>query len=126
MVKTIVHRLVADYFIPNPDDLRYVGHKDHNKSNNDVSNLYWTTASDNTIDGVRDGKINYKGRCKNKMVLADDKIVEEVYVLIKSGEKLMDVVNKYNLNRTTVSSWVNKRSRTNITDKVDNNWAECH
>lgn len=33
------HRLVAQYFIPNPDNLPYVHHKDENKLNNDVSNL---------------------------------------------------------------------------------------
>lgn len=36
-----VHRLVAGAFIPNPNDLPYVNHKDNNPKNNDVSNLEW-------------------------------------------------------------------------------------
>lgn len=42
-----VHRLVATYFLPNPDRLPIVHHKDHNKKNNMVSNLSWVSHSDN-------------------------------------------------------------------------------
>ena len=36
-----IHRLVAEAFIPNPDDLPEVNHKDENKLNNCASNLEW-------------------------------------------------------------------------------------
>ncbi len=43
-----IHRLVAFAWIPNPLNLPMVNHKDGNKINNKVSNLEWSTASDNT------------------------------------------------------------------------------
>lgn len=46
-----VHRLVAQAFIPNPDDLPQINHKDENPINNCVDNLEWCTAKYNNNYG---------------------------------------------------------------------------
>lgn len=48
-----VHRLVAIAFIPNPDGLPQINHKDENPSNNCVDNLEWCTAKYNMNYGNR-------------------------------------------------------------------------
>ena len=44
----LAHRLIAKTFVPNPDNLDYVNHKDGNKLNNSADNLEWCTRSYNT------------------------------------------------------------------------------
>jgi hypothetical protein len=53
-----VHRLVAMTYIPNPDNLPQVNHKDGNPLNNHVANLEWVTQSENMQHGISLGLID--------------------------------------------------------------------
>lgn len=44
------HRLVAEAFIENPDNLEYVHHKNNNRLDNSIENLQWATASENNLN----------------------------------------------------------------------------
>lgn len=64
-----IHRLVAEYFIPNPNNLPQVNHIDCNKANNNVNNLEWCTNRDNYEWALKMGTfskefLEYKGNYK--------------------------------------------------------------
>ncbi len=50
-----IHRLVAQAFIPNPHNKKEVNHIDGNKSNNNITNLEWTTKQENADHSVANG-----------------------------------------------------------------------
>lgn len=58
----LIHRIVAEAFIPNPDGLPLVLHWDDNPGNNHVENLRWGTKRDNMLDAIRNGKWEPWGR----------------------------------------------------------------
>lgn len=56
----LIHRLVAEAYLPNPQNLSQINHKDGNKTNNHISNLEWCDSSYNNrhalLTGLRTGK----------------------------------------------------------------------
>ena len=61
-----IHRLVAEYFIPNTNNYKEINHKDENKSNNRVDNLEWCDRKYNINYGTRAQKFSEKMKGKNK------------------------------------------------------------
>lgn len=56
----LVHRLVAEAFIPNPEGKETVNHKDEDRYNNCVDNLEWMTKQDNCNYGTRNIRVGQK------------------------------------------------------------------
>ena len=72
-----IHRLVATHFINNPENKKFVNHKDGNKKNNYYKNLEWVTRSENEIHAYKTGlKKRFIGEDNKTSKLKNFQIIE--------------------------------------------------
>lgn len=67
--KFLVHRLVAEAFIPNPDNLPVVRHLNDNPNDNRIENLAWGTQKDNVQDSIKNGTHNFSNEIEMEKIL---------------------------------------------------------
>ena len=83
-----IHRLVAEAFLDNPNNLPVVNHLDENPTNNFVFNLEWSSSFDNFHYGTAD---NRKHKSMLKAIYQCDKdgnIIKQFDSVYKAGEEL--------------------------------------
>lgn len=80
-----VHRLVAMAFLPNPNNLPQVNHKDGNKQNNSVDNLEWCEQSDNMKHAYKNG-LQIPSENQRKAIINTNKLKQKKVCQIKDGE----------------------------------------
>lgn len=68
----LLHRLVADTFIPNPENKSDVNHKDGNIHNNSVENLEWCTRWENLQHAIKIGLMESQCKIRRKVTISKD------------------------------------------------------
>lgn len=101
-----VHRLVAEKYIPNPDNLPQVNHKDGNKSNNCVDNLEWVSNCENRKHAVQRGLQIHGEKCPwAKLTLENANYIRNHPEMTRN-----ELAKKFNISPHTISDIRNGRS----------------
>ena len=98
----LVHILVAQSFIPNPNNLPEINHKDENKANNCVDNLEWCTHQYNSNYGTRTSRI-----------------------IPKTIDKTRTPVDQYDLNDNMIKEWYSMSEAARQLNIVQQNISKC-
>lgn len=98
----LVHRMVGECYIPNPQNKPEINHRDGNKLNNDITNLEWNTTKENVTHFYSNISNRKIGQHPNSKLSYDDMI--EIYKWYTiDGIYQKELANKYGVFRGTIS-----------------------
>lgn len=83
-----VHVILAHCFIQNPNNYKYINHKDSNKLNNSLENLEWCTNSYNVKHGWNSGNRTHKNRTKVMVTTLSNEYIGSYNSIRECGKKL--------------------------------------
>lgn len=118
-----VHRIVAQHFIENPDNLPVVHHKNGIKNDNRLENLEWCTHKHN-LNSARKGKPGVLGE-KHPFAKFTNKQVMEIFNSNKTG---VELAKEFNVTTISISYIKTGKSWSHVTHKKyvkeDRHWIE--
>lgn len=101
-----VHRLVAEAFIENTGNKPQVNHKNSDRADNNIHNLEWVTASENSIHAWNEGKHCRMKRSGEKAKSSKLKEVEVVFIKhwLQSGYFQKDIASTFSVSTSLISA----------------------
>ena len=110
-----IHRLVAQAFVDNPDNKRYVNHKNGVKTDNRACNLEWCTPRENSLHAARVlGKRPTQEHCDRTIRMAQAAIRKPV-VCVETGRvygSVIEAAKDTGVNHAGVSNTLRGKSKT--------------
>lgn len=107
----IVHGLVAEAFIPNPENKPQVNHKNTIKTDNRVENLEWATAQENITHALNNSLTN-KGTKNGKSKLTENIVIKirAEFNEIKDVNPYVFLGKKYNVRRASIYAIIKRKN----------------
>lgn len=119
--KRLMHRVVAEAFIPNPDNLPAVNHIDGNASNNAVANLEWVTHSENMAHSWRKLEsyknrvaVSPRGEAQWRHILKEVQVLAIRDEYARGGTSQRKLAKKYGVSKPAIQAITSRRTWAHI------------
>ena len=101
-----IHKLVGVSFLNKKETQNQINHLDGNKLNNNIKNLEWVSAKDNTQHAIKNGLRNPSKGSRNGMAKLNEVQVKEIKDILKNYKRGMyaELARKYNVEDHAISN----------------------
>jgi hypothetical protein len=128
---TLIHRLIAQVFIPNPENKPQINHINGIKTDNRIENIEWCTNSENQLHAFRTGLKTFPTGELNSNTDLTEEEVNNIINEYNLGEKLPTLSKKYSINLSILRSIIYGTSWTHHSDSIKKRddrkfWSEDH
>lgn len=100
----LLHRIVAETFIPNINNYDFINHKDGNKLNNNVNNLEWCTRSQNMKHAYKNNLVQAQAKGKygsdNPKAIKIDMLDKNTNKILKQFNSVIDAAHYVNVDKS--------------------------
>lgn len=118
-----VHRMVAEAYIPNPENKRCINHKDFNRKNNHYLNLEWVTDSENLNHTYKNGRgETQRENCKKLGIKCRKLSIEDVRKIFEfknEGMTNIHIAEYFKVHKETISRIIRGITYKNILDELN-------
>lgn len=114
-ISYLTHRMIAECFIPNPDNKPEINHDDGNGLNNNISNLIWATTNENMEHSIKNnlhsrGETHGKRKLNNSIV----KQIQKEYQFKSKDNNTNSLAKKYGVNQSTIYNIIKNKTWNHI------------
>ena len=110
----LIYRIVAQQFIPNPENKPEVNHKDGNRLNNKVSNLEWMTRSENEKHAYDTGLYTSRKGIDHPMSITNESDVIEMRKLYNEGVSKKQLATDFKMEYSNVCKIIKRKAWVHI------------
>lgn len=103
-----IHRLVAKSFIPNPDNLPCINHKNGIKTDNRVENLEWCSFAYNTNHACETG-LSPTGSKQYRSILTEENVKEIRDLIARGAARQVDLAKRFGVGHTIISQIISRK-----------------
>lgn len=100
--RKLVHRLVAEAFIDNPQVKSCVNHLNSERTYNNVINLEWTTHRENTRHSINAGIFNSAGEASNSAKLTNESVYKIVNLIDSGDMTFIEIANMFGVSKSVI------------------------
>ncbi len=110
--RKLLHRIIAEVWIPNPENKPDINHKSGDKLDCRIQNLEWVTKSENSLHAIETGLMS--SETLRKLTIQDVKNIRDMYIPNSKDKSIRNIARLYNVDYNCIYGILKGKTYKNV------------